>query len=174
MSEYEKTSILIQALSAIAVATALIFAYIQSKAASDQAKLLRRSLIQDAYITFESTILDFTKVMIDNSEVMPFFYQSYDFEDIKNPELSFKVFTVAVFCLDFFDHVLATERLIPGATNWSEANWENWIEGMFLSSPVIRHVIRLYPDWYDTRLLVIAQRIESTLADMANDHDINI
>jgi hypothetical protein len=165
MSIFEKTTILLQVLSSVSVTTALFFAYVQSRAAADQAKLLRKSLIQEAYITFEASLLDFDKVLIENSDVLQYFYGGRDVGDDDDPSLLNKVNILAIYYLDYFDHVLSTERQIPGATNWSEENWETWIEGMFQSSPSMRRVIRRYSDWYDTRLFEIAQRMEKGADD---------
>jgi len=158
MDTFEYITVIIQTLSTLAIVVTMIFIFLQAKSAKEQSKISQRTLEQSVYLQVEASLLELSKALINNPEIVPFLYDNKKIEDEENKMVSRRAFAVAILYLDMFDHVLTVEKQFPGVTDWSKQKWTSWMLDMFKSSPILCEVISKQDDWYKDDLRAIAER----------------
>lgn len=101
-----------------------------------------RANVENAIVT-HVTSLD--QIFIHDPSLTPYFYEQKQISktDKSYPEVS----ATAVMVLDVFDLVATQNKHYPEFWDTPEA-WDNWMIGVFTTSPILRDFIDTHPSWY--------------------------
>ncbi len=169
MTLYETLSLTISFLGTVAVVATLIYLARQTGESTKQTTLVARSLRDSALDNLSSRVLIVSQIFIENPSLRKYFYYSKEI-DTENPDYE-KVEAIAVLFLDIFDYYASNKRLFSRAgfatdgIGWPAwEDWSNWIEEMFVNSPVLRKSYLPLSHWYQPELESLWMAAESRLS----------
>ena len=114
-----------------------------------QSEKVAKSIRVNVENSIVTHVTSLDQVFITDPDLTPYFYANKPIneDDPKYPKAS----ATAVMTLDVFDEVAGQNRHYPEFWDTPEA-WDEWVIGVFSTSPILRDTFDKYPCWYGKRL----------------------
>jgi hypothetical protein len=131
---------IVQIVGIIGIFSALMYSNLQLRATE-------RSIEASAYLEFESSALQVTKLFAQYPHLRPYFYENKKIPKSPSVKLKGEIDSVTEFMADFFDHTMTIQRLVK-SSSWSKPLWKAWMDEVVESSPCLKKFLSKRGGWY--------------------------